>query len=382
MNELFTRDEKIVSFPADYSAIIERVNSVDPLRYGNTRNFIDGAVTYLSPYISRGVINIKQVQESVLSKGYPRGAMDKFLQELAWREYFQRVWQAKGDLLFQDLKQPKTDVLHHQMVQALVEATTGIDAIDKSIRELYNTGYLHNHVRMYVASIACNIGKAHWSAPAQWMYYHLLDGDLASNMCSWQWVAGTFSSKRYYCNQENINRFTNGHQHDTFLDLPVENLDKAPIPDILKSTNLLSLKTLLPDSKTPSVDTTKPTLIYNSYNLDPLWRKDEKVNRILLLEPSHFQKFPVSEKVIKFILNLSKNIPNIQLMIGEVSELEQLYVASEVRTKWLISKEHPAFSYYTGQRDARDWLYPEISGYYNSFFSYWKKCEKMIKQSL
>ncbi|MFN7792125.1 MAG: hypothetical protein ACK5NM_06200, partial [Cyclobacteriaceae bacterium] len=82
------------------------------------------------------------------------------------------------------------------------------------------------------------------------------------------------------------------------------------------------------------------------------------------------------------ILNLSKNIPNIQLMIGEVSELEQLYVASEVRTKWLISKEHPAFSYYTGQRDARDWLYPEISGYYNSFFSYWKKCEKMIKQSL
>jgi deoxyribodipyrimidine photo-lyase len=382
MNELFTRDEKIVSFPADYSAIIERVNSVDPLRYGNTRNFIDGAVTYLSPYISRGVINIKQVQESVLSKGYPRGAMDKFLQELAWREYFQRVWQAKGDLLFQDLKQPQTDVLHHQMVQALVEATTGIDAIDKSIRELYNTGYLHNHVRMYVASIACNIGKAHWSAPAQWMYYHLLDGDLASNMCSWQWVAGTFSSKRYYCNQENINRFTNGHQHDTFLDLPVENLDKAPIPDILKSTNLLSLKTLLPDSKTPSVDTTKPTLIYNSYNLDPLWRKDEKVNRILLLEPSHFQKFPVSEKVIKFILNLSKNIPNIQLMIGEVSELEQLYVASEVRTKWLISKEHPAFSYYTGQRDARDWLYPEISGYYNSFFSYWKKCEKMIKQSL
>ncbi|MCE2893549.1 MAG: deoxyribodipyrimidine photolyase [Flammeovirgaceae bacterium] len=382
MIELFPRNENKISFPKDYSAIIERVNSVDPLRYGNTRNFIDGAVTYLSPYISRGVVSVKQVQESVLSKGYPRGTMDKFLQELAWREYFQRVWQAKGDLLFQDLKQPQTDVLHHQMVQALVEATTGIDAIDKSIREFYNTGYLHNHVRMYVASIACNMGKAHWLAPAQWMYYNLLDGDLASNTCSWQWVAGAFSSKKYYCNQENINRFTNGHQHDTFLDLPVEDLYKATLPDTLKSTRPLSLKTLLPDSKTPSVDTTKPTLIYNSYNLDPLWRKDEKVNRILLLEPSHFQKFPVSEKVIKFILNLSKNIPNIQLMIGEVSELEQLYVASEVRTKWLISKEHPAFSYYTGQRDARDWLYPEISGYYNSFFSYWKKCEKMIKQSL
>ncbi|MFN7792071.1 MAG: FAD-binding domain-containing protein, partial [Cyclobacteriaceae bacterium] len=285
MIELFPRNENKISFPKDYSAIIERVNSVDPLRYGNTRNFIDGAVTYLSPYISRGVVSVKQVQESVLSKGYPRGTMDKFLQELAWREYFQRVWQAKGDLLFQDLKQPQTDVLHHQMVQALVEATTGIDAIDKSIREFYNTGYLHNHVRMYVASIACNMGKAHWLAPAQWMYYNLLDGDLASNTCSWQWVAGAFSSKKYYCNQENINRFTNGHQHDTFLDLPVEDLYKATLPDTLKSTRPLSLKTLLPDSKTPSVDTTKPTLIYNSYNLDPLWRKDEKANRILLLEP-------------------------------------------------------------------------------------------------
>ncbi len=382
MNELFTRKENEVSFPTDYRAIIERVDGIDPLRYGKTRNFIDGAVTYLSPYISRGVISVKQVQESVLAKGYPRGAIEKFLQELAWREYFQRVWQAKGNLLFQDLKHPQADVLHHQMIQALVEATTGIDAIDKSIREFYNTGYLHNHVRMYVASIACNFGSAHWSAPAQWMYYHLLDGDLASNTCSWQWVAGAFSSKKYYCNQENINRFTHSNQQNTFLDLPVEDLDKAPTPDMLKLTSPLSLKILLPDSKTPSIDITMPTLIYNSYNLDPLWRKDEKVNRILLLEPSHFQKFPVSEKVITFILNLSKNVPNIQFMIGEVSQLEQLYVASEVRTEWLISKEHPAFKYYPGQKDERDWMYPEISGYYNSFFSFWKNCEKMIKQSL
>jgi deoxyribodipyrimidine photo-lyase len=382
MNELSPRNENEISFPTDYSAIIERVNSVDPLRYGNTRNFIDGAVTYLSPYISLGVINIKQVQESVLSKGYPRGAMDKFLQELAWREYFQRVWQAKGDLLFQDLKHPQTDVLHHQMVQAVPEAKTGIDTIDKLIREFYLTGYLHNHVRMYVASITCNIGNAHWSVPAQWMYYHLLDGDLASNTCSWQWVAGSFSTKKYYCNQENINRYTHSQQHDTFLNSPLENLDKAPIPDILKSTNLLSLKTVLPDTRIPSIDVTKPTLIYNSYNLDPLWRKDENINRILLLEPSHFKKFPVSEKVIAFILGLSKNIRNVQLMVGEVSELEQLYVPSNVRTEWLISKEHPAFNYYPGQRDERDWMYPEIVGYYNSFFSYWKKCEKQIKQSL
>lgn len=379
MNELFTRSKNEVSFPTDYGAIVERINSIDPLRYGKTRNFIDGAVTYLSPYISRGVISVKQVQESVLAKGYPRGAIEKFLQELAWREYFQRVWQAKGDLLFQHLKQPQADVLHHQMIQALVEATTGIDAIDKSILEFYNTGYLHNHVRMYVASIACNIGRAHWSAPAQWMYYHLLDGDLASNTCSWQGVAGAFSSKKYYCSQENINRFTNGHQHDTFLDLPVEDLYKTPIPDTLKSTSLLSLKTLLPDSKKPSIDVAKPTLIYNAYNLDPTWRKDEDVNRVLLLEPSHFERYPVSEKVVDFILALAGNIANIKIMVGEVSDLARLYQNSGVSVSSLISKEHPAFQYYPDQKDERDWIYPGVKGYFNSFFSFWKKCEKYLR---
>ncbi len=382
MNDLFPRAENKVSFPTNYDSIIERINKINPAQYGKTRNFIDGAVTYLSPYISRGVISVKQVQEAVLSKGYPPAAIEKFLQELAWREYFQRVWQAKGDLLFQDLKQTQADVSHHQMIQAVVEAETGINAIDKSIREFYETGYMHNHVRMYVASIVCNIGKAHWSAPAQWMCYHLLDGDLASNTCSWQWVAGAFSSKKYYCNQENINRHTDSHQQNTFLDSPVENLDKGPIPDILKYTSRFSFKTSLPDSKTPSIDVTKPTLIHNSYNLDPLWRKDKDVNRVLLLEPSHFEQYPVSEKVIEFILALSKNIPNIKVMVGEVSELTQHYIASEVRTEWLISKEHPAFAYYPAKKDTRDWVYTEVSGYYNSFFSYWKKCEKLIKKTI
>jgi deoxyribodipyrimidine photo-lyase len=366
-------------FPTDYSSIIERVNKVNPLQYGKTRNFIDGAVTYLSPYISRGVISIKQVQESILAKGRHPSTIEKFLQELAWREYFQRVWQAKGDGLFQDIKQPQPDVQHHKMIEAISNAATGITAIDNLIREFYQTGYLHNHVRMYIASIACNIGKAHWSAPAQWMYYHLLDGDLASNTCSWQWVAGAFSSKKYYCNQENVNRFTHSNQTNTFLDATMEALPNSTAPDVLKPTLDLNLKTQLPTIPMPSIDTTKPTLIYNSYNLDPLWRKDDDANRVLLLEPSHFQKFPVSEKVIEFIINLSKNIPSIQLMVEEISELTALYKNSSLGSNGLISKEHPAFTHYPGIKDERDWIYPEVKGNFNSFFSYWKKCEKVLR---
>lgn len=368
--------KKPIHFPTDYDSILKRINTIDPLRYGKTRNFIDGAVTYLSPYISRGVISPKQVQEFVLSKGMPAASIEKFLQELAWREYFQRVWQAKGNDLFSDIKQTQPDVLHHKMIAAVQNANTGIASIDRLIKEFYETGYMHNHVRMYVASITCNIARAHWTAPAQWFYYHLLDGDLASNTCSWQWVAGSFASKKYYCNQENINRYTHNQQQNTFLDASIENLQNAIIPDVLKSTVDLNLTTELPQTIKPSLDVTKPTLIYNSYNLDPLWRKDEDVNRIVLLEPSHFNQFPVCEQVIAFILGLAKNIPNSQLLVGEVAELKNLYKKSPLSINGLISKEHPAFTHYPGLKDDRDWIYPNVTGYFHSFFSFWKKCLK------
>lgn len=376
---MFPQPENRISFPTDYDSIIDRVSKVNPIQYAKTRNFINGSVTYLSPYISRGVISVKQVQAAALANGHHPASIEKFLQELAWREYFQRVWQARGDTLFQDMKQPQADVYHHQMIKAIEDANTGIAVVDKLIREFYQSGYLHNHLRMYVASIACNIGKAHWTAPARWMYYHLLDGDLASNTCSWQWVAGSFSSKKYFCNQENINRYTNSYQTNTFLDTTTENLSTASIPEVLKSTIELQLNTFLPELSKPAIDISKPTLIYNSYNLDPLWRSNQDVNRVLLLEPSHFEQYPVSEKVIEFILALSKNISAIKLMVGEVSELVELYKTSEFGQNGLISKEHPAFTHYRGLRDERSWMYPEVRGYNNSFFSFWKKCERYLK---
>lgn len=364
----------MISFATDYSSILERIENVDPIRYGKTRNFIDGDVTYLSPYISRGVISVKQVKETVMQKGFKPYQVEKFLQELAWREYFQRVWQAKGTAAINTaLKQEQADVKHTQMINAVVNAVTGIEAIDEQITKLYETGYMHNHARMYTASIACNIGKAHWHQPSKWMYYHLLDGDLASNNCSWQWVAAAFSSKKYYCNQENINKYCNSNQRQTFLDKSYEELPEMDIPDALQETVELSLHTELPTATAINIDPAKPVLIYNSYNLDPNWRKEEDANRILLLEPSHFANYPVSEKVLQFILELSKNIEGIQLFVGEFDELMQL-----AGNAIIISKEHPAFEHYTGTKDSRDWMFPQVTGYFNSFFSYWKKCERYL----
>ena len=370
-----------LDFSTEYEKVLERVNAIDPIKYAKTRNFINGQITYLSPYISRGVISIKQVMNKILEKKYPYPAIEKIIQELAWREYFQRVWQNKGIQIWEDLKQDQQEVVHHQMITSLQQAQTGIESIDKAINGLYDKGYIHNHSRIYLASIACNIGKAHWLEPSKWMYYHLLDGDIASNNCSWQWVAGAFSSKKYYCNQENINKYTFSKQKNTFLDKPYEQLVNMAIPDTLQKTTEQVLKTKLPETTLPEIDIDLPTLIYNSYNLDPNWHKDEKVNRVLLLEPSHFNQCPVSDKVIQFILELTKNIEGIQIFTGEIEEIKNIYNADN---SWddqkIISKEHPAFTYYPGIKDQRDWMFPDVIGHYPSFFSFWKKAERSFRK--
>lgn len=368
------------NFPLKYAAILKRMKSIQPGQYGKTRNFTDGAVTYLSPYISRGVISTRQALELVLKEDIKPYSVYKFIQELAWRDYFQLVYKALGKDLMKDILYKQPHATYKKMPAAVYNAQTGIEVLDELIQRFYETGYMHNHVRMYMASLNCNVAKTFWLQPSQWLYYHLLDGDIASNTCSWQWVAGSFSWKQYYCNQENINRYTHTNQQDTFLDKPYETLVKMDSPATLEKRITLKLTTNLPQTKQPELDTTKPTLIYNSYNLDPLWRKNEKVNRVLLLEPSHFKKFPVSDKVMAFITALAGNIKGIQIFTGEVKALTAIYKKHGVKDPVFISKEHPSCTHYPGTKDERDWMFPAITGFHKSYSAYWKKADKLLKE--
>jgi deoxyribodipyrimidine photo-lyase len=354
----------------DIEDIIDRI---DTERYARSRNYENGAVTKLSPYISRGVISTKYVYNRLQEKGVDLEHAEKFIQELAWRDYWQEIWKAIGNEIDLDLKPTNHFNIHEDIPAALVNGKTGIEVVDKSIRELYNTGYVHNHMRMYLASIACNIGKYHWSAPAKWMYYHLLDGDWASNALSWQWVSGASRNKRYYANQDNINKYFNSNQKGTFLDRSYEQLEKMNIPELLNVSTPFEWETPLPASRLISIDHSIPTYIYNYYNLDPFWDEDINANRILLLEPSVFKKYPVAQKPIDFALKLSENIKDIQLFVGEFSELKNRY-----QLKDIVFKEHPLNDHYEGKMISRDTMF-NVHGHFQSFFKFWKECKREVK---
>jgi len=352
--------------------LLEQARRFNPHRYAATRNFITGSVTRWSPFISRGVVSIRTLAQVVLSS-YRLADCAKFIQELAWREYFQRVWEAKGDLIFTDLKYPQHSVMHHELPEAVYQANTGIDAIDEGIRLLLETGYMHNHLRMYLASICCNIGKAHWLTPARWMYYHLLDGDPASNALSWQWVSGSFAAKKYYANQDNINRYAGTNQQSGFLHASYEALTSMNCPPTL-------IKTMRPNLETVSITTTLPTgiqasrvLIYTSFNLDPDWRTEEEGLRVLLLEPDHFAKHPVNPRVMAWLMHLSKQIPGLFIYGGSFADLTAQFPEAV-----FLYKKHPTTSHFTGEVEEPDWLFPDVQGYYPSFSAYWRACLKQL----
>ena len=356
----------------NYSKIIDKIGSIDPVKYSQDRNFIDGSVTKLSPYISRGLISTKYVFENILQKGIPFWKIEKFVQELCWRDYWQLIWKREGNLINSDLKRVQDGITNHSLSKSIYDANCGIEAIDNSINELYNTGYMHNHNRMYLASIACNISKSHWLNPAKWMYFNLLDGDWGSNALSWQWVCGTNSNKKYYANQENINKYCYSDQRKTFLDVDYSSFESLKIPINLKELIDLKLTTKLPENKILKIDNTLPTLIYNYYNLDPQWRQEKKYNRVLLLEPKIFEDYPVSKKCIDFAIELSKNIKDVQIYVGSFFDLVKQY-----DIKNTFYKEHP-LNDYQGTEDARDWMF-ENQENVKSFFSYWQKCKKELK---
>jgi deoxyribodipyrimidine photo-lyase len=214
------------SFPSSRVEALQRAASIDPAFYARTRNALSGRVSRLSPYVTHGLISVSDVLREIAQR-HPLGWQDKIVFELGWREYFHHVWSRLGDDIWNDAHPPPAS--HHADVlpDDIHTAQTGVAIIDQQIARLYETGYLHNHARMWIASYVVHIRKIDWRAGAKWMYAHLLDGDIASNTLSWQWVAGTWTGKPYLFNAENVERYAPGvNCRGSAIDTTYETLDE------------------------------------------------------------------------------------------------------------------------------------------------------------
>ncbi|MGY9006925.1 MAG: FAD-binding domain-containing protein, partial [Alphaproteobacteria bacterium] len=188
------------------------------LQYAKRRNYdfgVDrrGNVSALSPWIRHRLVTEEEVLRAILARHSVSGA-EKFVQEVFWRTYFKgwleqhpSVWTAYQHGLMQALGE------NHWFAEykEAVKGRTGIDCFDHWARELVETGYLHNHARMWFASIWIFTLRLPWELGADFFLRHLIDGDPASNTLSWRWVGGLHTKgKTYLARASNIAKYTDG----------------------------------------------------------------------------------------------------------------------------------------------------------------------------
>jgi deoxyribodipyrimidine photo-lyase len=219
-------DNTVSPFRGGFKAAELRLTQIDPEHYGGTRNYLNGKVTRLSPYIRHGILSLNRVRNTALETGSSPQQIEKFIQQLAWRDFWQRIYYQHPEWLWQDIESYKTGWHKHDYADELPEdiatGNTGVACIDQFIQALLDTGYMHNHTRMYVAAYVVHWRRIKWQAGAKWFLHHLIDGDPASNNLSWQWVASTFSNKPYIFNLANVSKYV--HQ-----DINTATIDNQPL---------------------------------------------------------------------------------------------------------------------------------------------------------
>ena len=190
--------------------------------YASRRNFDRGPgerdnVSGLSPYIRHRLISETEVLDAVLQRHGGSGAT-RFVEEVFWRSYF-KGWLEQHPSVWLDYRTTVTGLIEslganpglRKRYESALHATTGIDCFDAWATELTTTGYLHNHARMWFASIWIYTLGLPWQLGADFFYRHLLDADPASNTLSWRWVCGLHTKgKTYLARAANISRYTGG----------------------------------------------------------------------------------------------------------------------------------------------------------------------------
>ena len=270
--------------------------------YSKYRNFDYGVtnrsnVSLLSPYISHKTLLEFDILESILTK-YPYKKVDKFIDEIFWRIYW-RGWLEMRPKVWDDFVYNLGKIEKNQNYFEAVDGKTNIICFNEWINEIKQYNYLHNHTRMWFASIWIFTLKLPWQLGAEFFLKHLLDGDSASNTLSWRWVAGLQSKGKHYLAQSwNIEKFTNNR----FTEIKL-NESASPITE----NEVYKLNDLNLDNKKSS---NKFLLIFDNClsekNIEKVKINYEKCFLILL--DNQDRKIHLSKNVLSFKEKLSMDI--------------------------------------------------------------------------
>ena len=200
------------------------------LNYTSKRNFDFGVenrdnVSGLSPYISHRLITEYETAKKVLSK-YPVEKVEKYIQEIFWRVYW-KGWLELRPNVWSDFLEDLNNIEEDKNYKNAINGKTQIDCFNDWVKELKESNYLHNHTRMWFASIWIFTLHLPWQKGAEFFMRYLFDGDAASNTLSWRWVAGLQTrGKQYVAQSWNIKKFTNNKYQNINL-----NENASPIID-------------------------------------------------------------------------------------------------------------------------------------------------------
>ena len=320
-----------MKFEATKAAALNRLNNFvekNLSEYSKLRNFDFGPekrtnISGLSPYITHGVINEKEVIEKSLSK-FSFSKNEKFIQEVLWRTYWKgwlelrpNVW---TDYLV-ELNKIREEYKDNQNYKNAIDGKTNIECFNFWVTELKENNYLHNHTRMWFASIWIFTLELPWQLGAEFFMQHLYDGDSASNTLGWRWVAGIQTQgKHYLANEWNIKKFTNNRFRNIKLN------ETAP-PKVSEKTYSIVKQ----DFSNKNIDDENLFIFENSLSFETTDFQNHKFKKIYIISNKNENRsIKLSERVIKFksllIMDQKQRLENnsITCEVVDISEIKNI----------------------------------------------------------
>jgi len=308
--------------PSRASAIdnLNRFVENNLFEYSKLRNFDFGPnnrsnISRLSPYITHGIISELELIKKSLGK-FSFTKNEKFIQEILWRTYWKGWLELRPNVwtdYLDELKKIRNEFKDNANYKNAIEGNTSIECFNEWVNELKNNNYLHNHARMWFASIWTFTLELPWQLGAEFFIKHLYDGDAAANTLGWRWVAGIQTQgKNYLASEWNIKKFTNNRFSNIKLN---ENAPTKTSSKIYTASKL--------EFNNPQNFEEKNLLIFeNNLSFEISDFKDQKFKKIFLISNKNENRtIELSEKLMKF---------KSQLIEDQKKRLEEKLINTEI----------------------------------------------------